>query len=82
MIDVATFDARQRERLYTLTKKAEDGDCAGVFTVLVTFARLLKPVKPDWEHDTHSLDHDLRKDIDVCMAALQYHRMRRNTWGR
>jgi len=79
MIDVATFDGRQRERLYALTKKAEAGDCSGMYTALAIFDRLLKDMVPDWEH---SVDHDLRKDIDVCMAALQYHHIRRNEWGK
>ena len=36
---------------------------------------ILGETAPDWELDPQALSEDLRSDVEVCMAALQYREM-------
>ncbi|QOK90196.1 hypothetical protein HF908_00905 [Ralstonia pseudosolanacearum] len=71
MVDIDSFSADQK-RFLSLIVSDLDGPTAtgGLLRILEA---TIGALKPDWMLDPHPVvDEDLRADLDVCLAALRY----------
>lgn len=70
-IDVDNFDQGQKEFLSALV--SDLGGPTMTSALLQVIARVLDETVPDWEIDPQSVSEDLRKDLEVCRAALNFY---------
>lgn len=68
--DINSFDEEQKRFLSCIV--SDFGGPTSTASVLYILERALGECKPDWELDPQAFSEDLRKDIEVCMAALNY----------
>jgi len=68
--DIKKFDTEQKRLLSCIVE--DFGGPTSAATLLDIIERVLGECKPDWELDPQAFSEDLRKDIEVCMAALNY----------
>jgi hypothetical protein len=72
--DIDTFDDEQKKSLSIILSDF-DGPTSTKY-VLSILEDALAECKPDWERDPQAISPDLRKELEVCMAALSYAKMR------
>jgi hypothetical protein len=72
--DIDSFDEGQRKSLSIMISDF-DGPTS-TERVLSILERALTECKPDWERDPQAFSPDLRKEVEVCMAALNYCKIR------
>jgi len=70
MINTATFTEKQTKFLKGLVADLEGPTHTG--TLLYIIEKLLDELKPNWESGNIVDDGELRSDLQVCLAALQY----------
>lgn len=70
MSDVDLFTEEQKKFLSCLV--SDFGGPTSTGTLLYIIEQLLYTLKPDWQLDNFADDKDLQSDLEVCMAALSY----------
>lgn len=71
MIDVDMFTDEQKRFLSALV--SDFGGPTSTGNVLRVLEATLHEVKPEWERDPSLVENqDLRSDLEVCLAALHY----------
>jgi hypothetical protein len=68
--DPDSFDEEQKQFLAYIVD--DFGGPTSTRNVLSILEQALYELNPDWEVNPTSLSPELRKDIEVCMAALHY----------
>jgi hypothetical protein len=68
MSRVSKFTDEQKQTLQGIVR--DFGGPTSTHYVLTVMADILDTFKPDWEDDPMTDNPELRKDIEVCMAAL------------
>lgn len=69
MVDADTFSDDQRQFLSLIVADLNGPTC--VSSLLRVIEDTLYALKPEWELDRIQ-DGDLRRNLEVCLAALQY----------
>ncbi|HEU4662225.1 MAG TPA: hypothetical protein VFS63_16355 [Pseudolabrys sp.] len=72
--DIDSFDEKQKNSLFTMVSDFDGPTSTGY--VLSVLERALTECNPDWERDPQAISPDLRKELEVCMAALHYCKIR------
>jgi len=70
MIDVDTFTEEQKQFLSRIVDDLNGQTATG--SLLYFIERLVFALKPDWEISTFASEDDIKDDFDVCLAALNY----------
>lgn len=70
MVDVDTFNEEQKQFLSQIIN--DFGGPTQTGNLLYVIENLLYGLKPDWELQTFHDQPDLKADIEVCVAALNY----------
>jgi hypothetical protein len=70
MVDVDCFTDDQRKLLAGIVD--DFGGPTSTGTLLRILENALYELKPDWDLDLRSLSDELKADLEVCIAALQY----------
>ncbi|KZX80681.1 hypothetical protein A3715_19285 [Oleiphilus sp. HI0009] len=52
------------------------GGPTATYTLLKTIEDLLGELKPDYVHDPQAMSDELREKVDVCIAALNYQKIK------
>jgi hypothetical protein len=68
--DVDSFDEEQKRSLSNMLSDFHGPTSTG--HVLSVLERALIECSPDWERNPQAFSLDLRKELEVCMAALSY----------
>lgn len=68
--DIDSFDEEQKKSLSIMLSDFHGPTSTGY--VLSVLERALAECSPDWERDPQTFSLDLRKELEVCMAALNY----------
>ncbi len=68
--DIDSFDEEQKRSLSNMVSDFHGPTSTGY--VLSVLERALAERSPDWERDPQAFSLDLRKELEVCMAALNY----------
>jgi hypothetical protein len=72
-VDVDVFDDEQKRTLACLVTDFDGPSMTA--TLLYILESVLGDLNPDWERDPQALRPETRKNVEVCMAALQYLRI-------
>lgn len=70
MYDVDIFTADQKKFLSHIV--SDFGGPTSTGSVLYVMQNLLYHLKPEWELSSFSADAQLKADLEVCLAALHY----------
>ncbi len=70
MLDVDTFSEEQKKFLSHIV--SDFGGPTATGSVLYVMQSLLYYLKPDWELSSFSDDPQIKADLEVCLAALHY----------
>ena len=73
IVDVDNFDDEQKQTLAFLV--SDFGGSVITANLLYLLDRVLHVLNPDWDRDPQALSTDTRKEVEACMAALQYLRI-------
>jgi hypothetical protein len=71
--DVDDFDGEQRKLVASLV--SDFGGPTMTPSLLYLLERVLYELNPDWDKDPQALSPETRKEVEACMAALQYLRV-------
>jgi hypothetical protein len=72
--DIDSFEEKQKKSLSIMLSDF-DGPTSTEY-VLSVLERALNECDPDWEQDPQAFSLDLRKELEVCIAALNYCKIR------
>lgn len=70
MIDAHTFTEEQKKFLSSLV--SDFGGPTSTGSLLYIIENLLYTLAPDWELKSLPDDSNIKNDLEVCLAALQY----------
>ncbi|MFM0235919.1 hypothetical protein [Paraburkholderia sediminicola] len=70
MVDVDTFTDDQKRFLSRIVSDFGGPTTAG--SLLRVLESALYELKPDWQLELGQISDDLKSDLEVCIAALQY----------
>ena len=71
--DIDNFDDEQKRTLAGLV--SDFGGPTMTASLLYLLDRVLNELNPDWDRDPQALNTSTRKEVEACMAALQYLRV-------
>jgi hypothetical protein len=80
MIDVDTFSGEQNQLLSGIV--SDLGGPTSIGILLRILESTLNELKPDWQSDPRFVtDGSLKTDLEVCIAALQYMKVKEAAEG-
>lgn len=72
--DIDSFDDEQKKSLSVMLSDF-DGPTSTAY-VLSILEGVLGECSPDWGQNPQAFSANLRKEVEACMAALSYHKIR------
>ncbi|TXD43110.1 hypothetical protein TR80_009655 [Xanthomonas campestris] len=80
MIDPDMFDDHQKQLLSLIVDDLNGPTSAGALLRMIE--NIIYSLKPDFELANFSDDPELKSDIEICMAALNYMKVQQITSGK